>query len=71
MKQLLNTKVEDLTLSVRLTNSLRSNGYYKLSDIVVMNKHDFLKHKGFGGKTLKELSELIEALELSFEMKIN
>ena len=70
MRQLLKTKLVDMDLSVRALNCLKSADVETLGELVVFNKTDLLKFRNFGKKSLTELDELLESLNLSFGMDI-
>ncbi len=55
MRQLLKTKLVDLDLSVRALNCLKAADIDTLADLVTLNKHDLLKFRNFGKKSLTEL----------------
>lgn len=71
MRQLLKSKLVDMDLSVRALNCLKSAEVETLSQLVVFNKNDLLKFRNFGKKSLSELDELLEKLNLSFGMDIS
>ena len=68
MRQLLKTKLTDssLNLSVRALNCLKAADVETLGDLVQYNKTDLLKFRNFGKKSLSELDDLVESLNLSF-----
>ncbi len=68
MRQLLKTKLMDLNLSVRALNCLKAADVETLGDLVQYNKTDLLKFRNFGKKSLSELDDLLESLNLSFGM---
>jgi DNA-directed RNA polymerase subunit alpha len=70
MRQLLKTKLVDLDLSVRALNCLKAAEVESLGDLVKFNKNDLLKFRNFGKKSLTELDELLETMNLSFGMDI-
>ncbi len=70
MRQLLKTKLIDLDLSVRALNCLKAAEVETLGDLVKFNKNDLLKFRNFGKKSLTELDELLEAMNLSFGMEV-
>jgi DNA-directed RNA polymerase subunit alpha len=70
MRQLLKTKLTDMDLSVRALNCLKAADVETLADLVVFNKNDLLKFRNFGKKSLTELDELLDSLNLSFGMDI-
>lgn len=71
MRQLLKTKLVDLDLSVRALNCLKAADVETLADLVSLNKHDLLKFRNFGKKSLTELEELIKAKNLNFGMNLS
>jgi len=71
MRQLLKTKLVDLDLSVRALNCLKAADVDTLADLVALNKHDLLKFRNFGKKSLTELEELIKSKNLSFGMNLS
>ncbi len=70
MRQLLKTKLIDLDLSVRALNCLKAAEVDTLGDLVKFNKNDLLKFRNFGKKSLTELDELLESMNLSFGMDV-
>ncbi len=70
MRQLLKTKLVDLDLSVRALNCLKAAEVETLGDLVKFNKNDLLKFRNFGKKSLTELDELLETMNLSFGMDV-
>ena len=70
MRQLLKSKSVDMNLSVRALNCLKSAEVETLGELVQFNKNDLLKFRNFGKKSLTELDELLESLNLSFGMDI-
>ncbi len=71
MRQLLKTKLSDMNLSVRVLNCLKSAEVETLGELVQFNKNDLLKFRNFGKKSLTELDELLDSLNLSFGMDIS
>ena len=71
MRQQLKQKLVDLDLSVRALNCLKAAEVETLGDLVKFNKNDLLKFRNFGKKSLTELDELLENLNLSFGMDIS
>jgi DNA-directed RNA polymerase subunit alpha len=71
MRQLLKTKLTDMDLSVRALNCLKAADVETLADLVIFNKNDLLKFRNFGKKSLTELDELLDSLNLSFGMDIS
>ncbi len=71
MRQLLKTKLVDMNLSVRALNCLKAAEVETLGDLVQYNKNDLLKFRNFGKKSLTELDDLLESLNLSFGTDIS
>ena len=73
MRQLLKTKLTDssLNLSVRALNCLKAADVETLGDLVQYNKTDLLKFRNFGKKSLSELDDFLERLNLSFGTDIS
>ena len=71
MRQLLKTKLTDMQLSVRALNCLKAAGVETLGDLVQFNKTDLLKFRNFGKKSLTELDELLEHMNLQFGTDIS
>ncbi len=71
MRQMLKSKLSDMDLSVRALNCLKSAEVETLGELVQLHKTDLLKFRNFGKKSLSELDELLEKLNLSFGMDIS
>ena len=71
MRQLLKTRLVDMDLSVRLLVCMKSQDIETLGDAVQYSKTDFLKFRNLGRKTLNELEELFDSLNLSFGMDVS
>jgi len=71
MRQLLKTKLVDMDLSVRALNCLKAAGVETLGDLVQFNKTDLLKFRNFGKKSLTELDELLDNMNLQFGTDIS
>ena len=71
MRQLLKTKLTEMDLSVRALNCLKAANVDTLGDLVQYNKTDLLKFRNFGKKSLSELDDLLEGLNLSFGTDIS
>lgn len=71
MRQLLKTKLSDLELSVRALNCLKAADVETLGQLATYHRHDLLKFRNFGKKSLAELEEKLESLNLSFGMDIS
>ena len=71
MRQLLKTKLVDMNLSVRALNCLKAADVETLGDLVKKKKNDLLKFRNFGKKSLTELDDSLESLNLSFGTDIS
>ena len=71
MRQLLKTRLIDMNLSVRALNCLKAADVDTVGELVQFNKNDLLKFRNFGKKSLTELDELLENLNLSFGLDIS
>jgi DNA-directed RNA polymerase subunit alpha len=67
---LLRTSIEDLNLSVRAYNCLKSANINSIAELVSKNETELLKFRNFGRKSLAELTEVIEEKNLHFGMDI-
>ncbi len=70
MRQLLKTKLVDMDLSVRALNCLKAADVDTLADLVSFAKHDLLKFRNFGKKSLIELEDLVANKGLTFGMNL-
>lgn len=70
IKRILLTPVDELDLSVRSQNCLRSAEIKTISDLVSKNESEMLHFRNFGRKSLAELTELIEDFGLTFGMDV-
>ncbi len=70
VRQLLKKKLVDLDLSVRALNCLKSADVNTLGDLVSYQKEDLLKFRNFGKKSLAELENLLDNLNLDFGMDV-
>ncbi|MDR2621109.1 MAG: DNA-directed RNA polymerase subunit alpha [Dysgonamonadaceae bacterium] len=70
MRQLLKSRLMDMDLSVRALNCLKAADVETLGELVRYQKNDLLKFRNFGKKSLTELDELLERLDLNFGMDI-
>ena len=59
-----------MDLSVRALNCLKAADVETLGELVRYQKNDLLKFRNFGKKSLTELDELLERLDLNFGMDI-
>ena len=63
-------KIEDLELSVRSLNCLKSDGIVYLGDLAVREESDMLRTPNFGRKSLNELKQILSQMQLKFGMNI-
>ncbi len=70
MRQQLKTKLVDMDLSVRALNCLKAADVETLGELVQYNRNDLLKFRNFGKKSLTELDDLLQTLNLNFGMDI-
>lgn len=68
---LLKTSIEDLNLSVRAYNCLKSANINTIGELVQRDEQDLLKFRNFGKKSLAELVEVIEDKNLHFGMDVS
>jgi len=68
---LLKTSIEDLNLSVRAYNCLKSANINTIAELVSRDEQDLLKFRNFGKKSLTELVEVIEEKNLEFGMDVS
>lgn len=66
--ELLSRNVEELELSVRSANCLKSGHIKTLYDLVTKPEQEMLKFRNFGRKSLNEIGEILEGMELGFGM---
>lgn len=71
MRQLLKTKLVDMDLSVRALNCLKAADVETLGELVTYNRNDLLKFRNFGKKSLTELDDLLNNMNLTFGMDIS
>lgn len=64
--QLLSTSLVDMNISVRTLSSLRSVDIYTLKDLVQWQKADIFRIRHIGKKSLTEIEDLLDSLNLSF-----
>ena len=63
--------VEDLELSVRSANCLKNANITYIGELVQRTEAEMLKTKNFGRKSLNEIRQLLEEMDLSLGMKID
>lgn len=68
---LLKTSIEDLNLSVRAYNCLKSANINTIAELVSKDEAELLRFRNFGRKSLTELLEVIEEKNLEFGMDVS
>jgi len=63
--------VDELELSVRSANCLKSANINKIYELVVKTENEMLKTKNFGRKSLNEIKEILESMGLDLGMSID
>lgn len=71
VRKILKMSVDELELSVRSHNCLRSANIKTLADLVRRNESELLKFRNFGRKSLAELSQIVEEYGLTFGMDVD
>jgi DNA-directed RNA polymerase subunit alpha len=71
IRKVLRMSVDELELSVRSHNCLRSANIKTMADLVRRSESELLKFRNFGRKSLAELSEIIEQHKLTFGMDVD
>jgi DNA-directed RNA polymerase subunit alpha len=69
-RQLLKSKLNEMELSVRALNCLKSAELETMGDLVSIHKGDLLKFRNFGKKSLAELEDLVKSRGLEFGMNL-
>lgn len=69
-RKMLRMNVEELELSVRSSNCLRAADIKTLADLVQKSETEMLKYRNFGRKSLTELSQILQEMDLAFGMDI-
>lgn len=63
--------IDDLELSVRATNCLRSANIATVGELVQKTENDMLKTKNFGRKSLDEIKAVLVGMGLDFGMRVD
>lgn len=63
--------IEDLELSVRAYNCLKSAGVNTIADLIQRSEDELMKTKNFGKRSLEEIKEVLANMGLKLGMKIN
>jgi len=70
VRELLSRSVDELELSVRSNNCLKMANIKTLGDLVRRSEAEMLKYKNFGRKSLREIAEILEGMNLHFGMDV-
>jgi DNA-directed RNA polymerase subunit alpha len=60
--------VEELELSVRSSNCLKAANIKTIGDLVQKSEGEMLKYRNFGRKSLKEIADILQSMNLGFGM---
>ncbi len=71
LRKLLDTRVDDLELTVRSSNCLRAANINTIEELITKSESEMLKFRNFGRKSLNELNALLDELGLSFGLDID
>jgi DNA-directed RNA polymerase subunit alpha len=71
MRELLGRSVDELELSVRSSNCLTSANIRTIGELVQKTEAEMLKQRNFGRKSLKEITEILAGMNLSFGMDVS
>ena len=71
MRELLNRSVDELELSVRSSNCLTSANIRTIAELVQKTEQEMLKQRNFGRKSLKEIQEILQGMNLHFGMDVS
>jgi DNA-directed RNA polymerase subunit alpha len=63
-------KVDELELSVRSANCLKNDNIIYIGDLVQKTEAEMLRTPNFGRKSLNEIKEVLESMELNLGMEI-
>ena len=69
-KELLHKSIDELELSVRALNCLKSADINLIGELVQKTENELLKTKNFGRKSLMEIKNVLAQLGLSLGMKL-
>lgn len=70
-RKLLKKNVDEMELSVRAHNCLSANDIKTIGDLVQKTENEMLEFKNFGRKSLQELQDKLNELDLEFGMDID
>lgn len=69
--KLLNTKIADMDLSVRVLTCLKSADIVTIGDLCKYKQSDLLRFRNFGRRSLTELEDFLESIGLRFGMDVD
>jgi len=71
IKALLERSVEELELSVRSSNCLKAANIKTIGDLVTKSEGEMLKYRNFGRKSLKEIADILQSMNLGFGQDVS
>ncbi len=71
IKAMLERSVEELELSVRSSNCLKAANIKSIGDLVQKSEGEMLKYRNFGRKSLKEIADILQSMNLGFGMDVS
>lgn len=69
LKKLLNMSVNEIELSVRAANCLNNANITTVGELAMKSEAEMLKYRNFGKKSLNEIKDKLQELQLSLGMK--
>ena len=70
LERLLNMSIEEIELSVRASNCIRSANIKTIGELVQKSEPEMLKYRNFGKKSLNEIKKIISDMGLSLGMNV-
>ncbi|MDQ6973657.1 MAG: DNA-directed RNA polymerase subunit alpha C-terminal domain-containing protein, partial [Mariprofundaceae bacterium] len=70
IEDVLSQPIDYLDLSVRSMNCLKSDDIFRVGDLVLRTEQEMLRTPNFGRKSLNEIKEVLENMELSLGMEL-
>ncbi len=71
LKKLLNMSVNEIELSVRAANCLNNANITSVGQLAMKSEGEMLKYRNFGKKSLNEIKDKLQQLQLSLGMKFD
>ncbi len=71
LKELLQRSVEEMELSVRSSNCLKTANIKSIGDLVQKTETEMLRYRNFGRKSLNEIKEILAEMGLSLGMDVH